>query len=274
MKKHLFIVFAVLAIFLQSCFTISYYYQIYDIKSTGDGMVSNLVYSDNNVEITYNFWESGGETDFWIENISDKDIYVDLSKCFFIYNNCVNDYFNNSYKSVNYYTAAYYSNEGGYNVYHPATNYTKYEIQDKVLCIPSHSMRKINCPYDINKTLYRDCTLKIYPTYARVWNKSTHSYETPILPSSNFSLSTSPIVFRNIISYYIEKPEQSYRVENEFYVERITNYPELSVIENHTKDKTMCGKEYYRNYSTNRLMDGSRFYYKYVSGSFSSIDGH
>lgn len=275
MKKYLFFAIAILAIILSSCYTTSYYYQIYDVKSYGEGMTSNLIYEDNYVKITYNFWKDGGDGDFLIENTSSQDIYVDLSKCFFIYNDYAFDYYKNTYKSTNYSSIAYYSNEGGRSVYHPAVSYTKYEIEDKVLCIPSHSIKKIDCPYSIHNTLYRDCILSLFPSQSRVWNRLTRSYESPALPSSEFSLGTSPIIFRNVISYYIENPEQSHRIENEFYVNKITNYPESSIMETHTKDKTMCGKEYNRYYSTNKMENASRFYYKYSNYTYGySIDGH
>jgi hypothetical protein len=73
------------------------YYQVLTAtpteEMTEDGHF--MVFEDNNCQVTYHFWESGGNAGFALYNKSDENIYVHLSECFFVRNGIAYDYFKN-----------------------------------------------------------------------------------------------------------------------------------------------------------------------------------
>jgi hypothetical protein len=73
------------------------YYQVFKATPTEE-MKENghfMVFEDKNCQVTYNFWESGGNAGFALYNKSNENIYVHLSKCFFVRNGIAYDYFKN-----------------------------------------------------------------------------------------------------------------------------------------------------------------------------------
>ncbi len=99
--------------------------------------------------------------------------------------------------------------------------------EEPIICIPANSSKVIN-EYIINNSIYRDCDLFKYPTKKQI-------------NTINFSKENSPFVFSNRIVYYIEKPEDIYHFENEFYITEITNYPESEIVEE--KSEVFCGQK-------------------------------
>ena len=78
-----------------SCST-SYYYQVYSVKPVQDDiLVSNntIIYEDEECKISYDFWSYCGNAGFAFENKTYKNIYIDLSECFYIRNGYAYDYF-------------------------------------------------------------------------------------------------------------------------------------------------------------------------------------
>ena len=89
--------------------------------------------------------------------------------------------------------------------------------EEKIVCIPSKTSKRIT-EYCINESLYRDCDLFKYPTKNQINSKS-------------FSQFDSPIIFSNRIAYTIGLSDELIKLENEFYISEITNYPEGEIIE-------------------------------------------
>ena len=75
----------------------SSWYQIATISSNDVKMKDNgsFVYDSENMVIFYNFWSDGGELSFAVMNDSNKDICLDLSRSYFIWNGYAFDYFKN-----------------------------------------------------------------------------------------------------------------------------------------------------------------------------------
>jgi len=87
-------------------------------------------------------------------------------------------------------------------------------IREKdIVCIPSKTS-KIISEYNINKKLYIDSNLHLYPSAFKSDIKTSH-----------FSEELSPLVFSNRISYIIEGNENAIKIEHKFYVSEISNYP-------------------------------------------------
>ena len=72
------------------------YYQVYDVKSDALKQEDNsLVYENNDLKVMYNLWGENGSVGFILQNKTDKDLFVDMDKTFFIFNGQANDYFKN-----------------------------------------------------------------------------------------------------------------------------------------------------------------------------------
>ena len=85
------ILFLVSIMMLQSC---AYkYYQVYEVGSDVEKKENALVYSDENCEIIYNLWAESGTMDFVMTNKTTEDIYVNMTKSFFVINGLAHDYY-------------------------------------------------------------------------------------------------------------------------------------------------------------------------------------
>ena len=99
--KRLVLLLAVSAM-LFSCAPL--YRQVATIQSDNVELLDNGKYASvlDKVSINYDFWSENGNVLFEIHNSSDKDIFIDMSKSFFIRNGIANDYFSNSSRIVSY----------------------------------------------------------------------------------------------------------------------------------------------------------------------------
>lgn len=251
MKNTKTIFVGILALIMTSCSSTSFY-QVY--KTTASDKINvkenSLVYEDQNCTISYNFWQNEGNIGFRFFNKTDKNIYLNLDESFFVFNGISNNYyknrvFTNSESSgvvvskgatasksfsgnnflnllqTNLISASSSSSSMGSSGSSVSYN------EEKVICIPPNTA-KIISEYNINGYLFRDCDLLKYPTKKEVKSK-------------NFSKSTSPIIFSNIITYQLAQSETQNKVQNEFYVSEITNLPESVMYASKTEE--YCGKK-------------------------------
>jgi hypothetical protein len=93
--KLKFFTIGALATLLTACGGVDTYYQVYKTSNGLQQKESVLTYEDENCIVTYNLWSDGGNVGFNFENKTDKDIYLDLDKCFFILNGEAYNYFRN-----------------------------------------------------------------------------------------------------------------------------------------------------------------------------------
>lgn len=98
MKKTVFIAATFLAVFFTSCGT---RVQVFNFSSELNKIAdSSYVFSNDTIEIRYDFSEEYGVFGFGIRNLTNIPIYIDWSKSSFIYNNLKNDYWRDSWKSI------------------------------------------------------------------------------------------------------------------------------------------------------------------------------
>lgn len=233
-----------------------------------------VLYEDDNCAVFYKFWTKGGDAGFEFYNKTDEIIYLDLTKTFFIKNGIAYDYYedktvtdtetSNTSSTVTYgyalsasrsYSASisqYYAGNLGQK---PTTTYsplassasvgasksifgsllnmsststafghsTSVAITDKpILAIPPRSSKYVK-NYSIVGKEFISCDLMYYPEYS---DKLT------------FDIANSPVTFSNYITFTKgDKPEE-YRVENQFYVNDITNYVKQDVTSYVKREKT------------------------------------
>jgi hypothetical protein len=275
MKTQKFILLVIISILLTSCSTTIFYYQVYKTAYSDKIKLdeNNLFYEDDNCKVVYNLWSDGGDIGFRFYNKTDKNIYLKMDECFFIFNGIAYNYYknrvvtnsSNSGTSVSY--GANLSNSvTGYNYFNliqtnqfslskssgiiSSKGYSVSTNEEKVICIPSKTS-KIISEFSINQSLIRNCDLYKYPTKNQV-------------KSIEFDKSKSPFVFSNRITYGLGQDTTPIKFENEFYVSEITNYSQKDILIFKTVE--YCGQKgmTYTKYFKNSTPD--KFYIKYSKG--------
>lgn len=231
MKKILYII--LVCSFLTSCVP-SIYYQMYQTQPMSDNIIVNenaLVYEDDNCAIIYDFWGENGDFSFVINNKTTENLYLHLDECFYVKNGFAYDYYKIETTNLSFIFE----------------NNTK--IEKRAICIPPKYSKMIS-EYSINENIYRDCDLSLYP------NKNDNN-------TLNFTKEDSPFVFGNKLAYTVGDSESIHRINNIFYVSKISNYSNKEITEL-VVIKDYCGNTYY-NYEERSFKDSGpdKFYIKY-----------
>lgn len=273
MKTKNTILVVLIAIFMTSCASTSYY-QVYKTSTSEKIKLeeNSLDYEDQNCIISYNFWEDEGNIGFRFFNKTNQNIYLNLDDSFYILNGIANNYyknriFTNSQNSgvvvthgatlgrsvsgnnfLNLLQTNLMSTSGSTGKVSSSATAVAYN-EEKIICIPPQTA-KIISEYNINQSLFRNCELLRYPTKKQI-------------KAERFTKLTSPIIFSNIISFKIAQSETQNQIQNEFYVSEITNLPESEMY--FLKYQENCGKK-----STLKLKyfvepKPNKFYIKYNS---------
>lgn len=252
------------SVLLTSCVS-STFYQVYQTNSYGNETIeaTGYVYEDANCKLYYDFWGISGDIGFFLYNISDENIYVNLAECFYVCNGAAYDYYlNREYGKNTSVTTSSPSSKTEYDNIIALSNLTNSIItaiaasqgvpintsnnyistnysqntsvsqksityhEKNIICIPPKSYKRIS-EYSINDVIYRYCDLLLYPNKKQI-------------DTLTFTLLNSPIVFGNRIAYTKGNSDSLIRFENNFFVSAICNYPE-SEIKKYEID-TFCGE--------------------------------
>lgn len=274
-----------------SC-TPNIYYQMYQTKPISDVAINQnyIVYEDEHCKILYDFWKEHGEIGFVFYNKTSENIYLHLDECFFVENNIAYDYYgnriwssnktvvnskqlSNSYgssttntnasASAGYYqvgglgmgnasgSSVTYKNGSVYSYANAVINSASNSVsvaEKNVICVPPQT-GKIVTEYVIVTAPYRSCDL-----YRNPKKKDPHSV--------TFDKEHSPFVFGNRIAFSIGESEVLVRVNNDFYVSMISNYPEQDIID--TKSSELCGKKDGGQIKVFKESGPDQFYIKYT----------
>lgn len=254
MKTQKIFLTLVVALFMTSCSTTAFY-QVYKTMPAIDqsNFADGTQFEDDDISVSYNFWNDGGKFSFVFRNKTDKDIYIDKEACFVIVNGFAQPYYQNrvftkgkgsvtgvqiSAAATNYYRGKSYPQRMQYSESYGVAGYSESSVaynEEKVVCIPAGTSR-IFSEYTINQTIYRDCDLLLYPTPNKI-------------KALKFNSIDSPIKFSNRIAYKIDGSEDEIKMVHSFFVSEITNYPTSKFIETKydefCKQKSGFGRKYY-----------------------------
>lgn len=249
----------------------SLYYQFYKTAPIGDIIKQNnsLIFENEDCKIIYNFWCEGGDIGFTFLNKTDEIIQIKLDKCFFVLNGFAYDYFKNreyiyssSSSLLNSFTnasATSYANVnssvfGQVNATSrtadrlSSSGHSVTTLEMKDVFVPPHSAKNIS-EYNINNSLYKDCDMTLTP--------STKKQKLPL----TFSLTNSPYIFRNMITYSVGESSDFKKVENGFYVQEISNSAESDAVK--LEYEKICGKETMTQIKIFKNESPDMFYIKY-----------
>jgi hypothetical protein len=236
MKKI--ILLSMAAMMFASCAQVYYYTQVFEAKPSAQSNIKadrdGMVYEDDQCVLFYTFWAKGGDASFLIHNKSDKMMYVDLSKSFFIRNGIANDYYKErAWSQTTSEAGAQTQLTDTYgvlrsrayaNTYATSASSTEAIKEQKILAIPPHAY-KIVSEYTINAEVLRNCELDRYPADTA---------------SITFEEKNSPLTFSNYVTYRLGDADQEYVVENTFYIAKVTNYARPYVYKYIEREKKPC----------------------------------
>lgn len=257
------------------------YYQVYDVNSESLKQEDNsLVYENSDMKVMYNLWGENGKVGFILQNKTDKDLFVDMDKTFFILNGEANDYFKNREYSASMANAAYfdyslnktYSASSGFwptQYYVPmlsvfakvikgrTTGITTKEKQ--IVCIPANAYKVIS-EYNVSPRFVKTCVRsKDFP-------RNTANV-------ANYSESSSPVKFKNRIAYSFDSDCKNLQhIENSFYVSGVTNYSNKAATEK-VKEQTDCYSAQKRQRKYFKIGGPNKFYRTYqTKGPRGTVD--
>lgn len=238
MKKVLLIV-CVIGCLQISCATYSYYQILSATPSTNDIALTqhNFKYIDGDCCVLYNFWSEYGNPGFSIYNNGNETIYVNLSESFFVINDVAHDYFRNRIS----YT---------YNYGVKVASITEKEI----IAIPPHSGKSFY-EYKIDTSIHQECGLISSP------KKESETFV--------YTKTSSPIVFRNIISYRKGNGE-SRIIDNEFYISEIKNVSGSSFAEQKILETKCKGQKKEESVTIYNYKSPDKFYIPYTPSYYTN----
>lgn len=263
-----------LLIFLNSCGTSSYtYYQVYSTKY--DNLKKNdefLEFENEFCLIKYKLWSNGGNPSFLIYNKSEKNLIVNLEDSYFIKNGISYNYFknrvytqiktsgitsNNLTNGNNYFVSSNSSTISGVNNSRTNSVGTSYNqgysvsyTEEKLVTVPPKSAKYFS-EYIVNDLILRDCDLNRFP------NKKD---DINIL---KFTKENSPFNFSNRISLKQEGNMMFNVVQNDFYINEVTNIPSKELIQ--YKYNVNCGVKDQFMSSSFKTTSPDKFYIVYSS---------
>lgn len=271
MKKKNLILIALVAILLTSCKS-TIYYQVYEAAPSQEMQHkgNKIAYEDENCIVLYNLWKDGGNMGFMFTNKTDKDIYINLEKSYFILNGISYNYFKDrvftsaissgfsesnsataskSFFGLNYLNL-FQKNDAAVSKTSGMISSSGNSIsfnEQKIVCVPPKTSKLIN-EYNITNSLIRDCALLRYPSKKKV-------------NTIYYTKKDSPLVFSNRITYAVENSSNIINFENEFYVTEITNYPEKEIIDKDYDE--FCGEKSEEKIEFFKNTSPYKFYIKY-----------
>ncbi|WP_321481306.1 hypothetical protein [uncultured Bacteroides sp.] len=205
------------------------FYQVYNIKS--DDVKTNdnfLVYENEDCKILYNMWSEYGNPGFVLYNKTNQDLFVILSRSFYIENGIAYDYYQNQiteksvFLSEKQNTSFSFLTSLANSTQSETYKYRNYKnkiglssnvlsIENPILCIPPKSSKSI-LKYNLRNKYEESCKQKL-----------NHPKRKVVL--SKFDKESTPLKFRNRISYSFNKDGNSTKnIDNQFWLSDITNY--------------------------------------------------
>jgi hypothetical protein len=225
------------------------YYQVYDVKSDALKQEDNsLVYENGDMKVMYNFWGKDGSVGFILQNKTDKDLFIDMDKTFFILNGEANDYFKNreyttsttEIASMGFGVSQTFWSANGFwpTQYYVATTASALSKlvkgqshgvttkEKQIVCIPAHAYKVIN-EYKVSPRFVKTC-------------ERTKDFPKRTAIVASYSEGSSPVKFKNRIAYSFDSDCKNLQhIENSFYVSGVTNYSKKAAVQK-VREKIDC----------------------------------
>ena len=280
MKNYIFPLLSVAFLF-SSCAQNYYFVQVFEAKSSSKDAPINpqnggMFYEDDNCILFYSFWAERGDASYAIHNKTNKIMYVDLSKSFFIRNGIANDYYkerawsetqtntlgtqattssaisgNLSYSYGA--SAAYLGNFGNLplTTSDPISSSVNAQRTESYGLLYSTAIANSIATSKSASIAVKEQKIialppratKIVAEYART-DRGIMNCDLERYPSEKSEISfdeeNSPLTFSNYVTYRLEEGKQDIVVRNDFYVSKVTNYARPYTYKYVRREKRPC----------------------------------
>lgn len=269
---------------LHSCMTPKYYYQVYDVEADGlQNDKQTVIFSNDECDVAYDLWGEAGNSGFFFRNNTDEDIYIDLTRSFFIRNGIAYDYFADAE-----YTHCITLTASSAAVLSASFTQLWYELpmwtptavtrgaqlsasgstgttnsvttrEAKYICVPANSAKFIT-GFNISDYIYKECG---NDKFNRPKRESEHI---------TFCREKSPLVFRNRICYYVGNSEEAATIDNSFWISGLTNFNGKEFFITHTEED--CDNfSIISKVKVHKYRSANRFYnrYQFTQSKFGSM---
>ena len=271
MKKSFLFGMVVLSMAFSSCSSILY--QVYEVESPNLNISNNsMVYQNEDCKVSYNLWDKQGAMTFIFENLTDKDIFIDMSQSFFIKNGSAYDYFQNRtwesrvYESVEIgvSTSTTYIGTSGYWPSRYSVSVAKSAAasanagrstdvsihEQEFVCVPAKAFKVLG--------IY-----KIYPEFETTCNRA-QDYPKTEATLSRYNENDSPLKFSNRLAYSFEEGNKNLtHIDHYFWLKSVKNFSQKAAIES-KNEKVGCSSMTAKNYYF-KIGGPNQFYVPYSS---------
>jgi hypothetical protein len=194
-------------------------FQVASVKSpTLQASDEGLIHRNNDLTLTYTFWEKGGEMAYIIQNKSDEIIYIDLKRSFFIKNGAANTYYIDKKRTSTELSGEAEKEEYEFlGVEQEEASYesssTSVEVANKAkIAIPPKSHKSIS-RFSLTTSVFDYCGL----------DQGFSNFE-ELTHTKEFDRQSSPLIFENYLKYSFDKDlEEVKTIRNAFYVSKVEN---------------------------------------------------
>lgn len=220
-------------------------YQIYEVESTNlQSSNKEIIFSNNDCEISYNLWCETGNLDFLFKNKTEHDIYIDMTRSFFIRNGIAYDYYSDIEYTRTTTTVTSATTSSALIINNK--NYHK-PVLPKYICIPAKSAKEIKS-FNISDYIYYEC------------RNNQFNYPSIKSETITYAKEESPLTFRNRITYFSDISTNKH-IDNEFWIKSLTNYTQEEVTENITIENCIESGE--TSMTVNKQKAANKFYNTY-----------
>lgn len=220
-----------LAVFASSCSKVLRVYQVESVNTKKDS--ERFVYEDDSVKVIYDFWYEDGVMLFAVQNKLDKAITIDWKKSHFSLNGLVYPYWRDvdwirTTGKANTWGTGYGRGFWGFSTFSSSSVVSR--DAEKSLISPNSWIERGD--YPILKTYIGQIDSKLESLknqqapsseIKRVRNEFYESALLTQLPdSTNYSTETSPIAFRNYLTFQVAEEGSEATVDNSFAVSNVS----------------------------------------------------
>ncbi len=198
-----------------------------EYKST-DCKTENKIYifENENVKISYDFWEYHGYMAFVVFNKTDKPLYINWKNSSYIVNGAKNDYWsdvqntNSTGTSSGYTISPNFNSNKSYNVFTGLSYSSTQSVTikpEKITFIPPRSNSKKISFYLMPQSHY-----KIPNPQSSEESLSDSKNRTTKVKFETFTKNNTPFVWRNFLAFStLEEGTEFFYIDNEFYLSSV-----------------------------------------------------
>lgn len=221
MKKLLFA--TILVVITTAC---TNYYQVLRVTVPSNAVVSahEIACNDQDMTLTYNFWDNNGNLSFRLYNNSAETMHIYLDETFLVKNGFASDYLELSkiHNKMNKYGSS-------------------------TVAIPAGAHRFFVCPH-LQNEIFEYCDIELCPSGE-------------VIQEKNFTKEDTPLSFSIEVTYSLGQNPNKKMTRHSFYINQTVNYRERDFERQHDDTLRFCNEE--EVIPVQDLRSPDKFYIKY-----------